>query len=132
MIKPFKTTLLDQHLRKKRRKNEKLRQEMLQRVLDLLPQLAARYGFNRAYVFGSLVKRGRFRKNSDVDIAIEGLNNENYLNLWPISPIQSGGKSMLFNLKNTACKSKSKKAAWNGTREVEYFGGEYSEAAKIH
>jgi hypothetical protein len=39
---------------------------------------------------------------------------------------------MSFNLKNTACKNKSKKVAWNGTGEVEYFGGEYSETAKIH
>jgi hypothetical protein len=39
---------------------------------------------------------------------------------------------MLFNLKNTASENKSKKAAGNGTREVEYFSGEYSKAAKIY
>jgi len=36
MIKPFKTTLLDQRLRQKQRENEKLRQQTLQRVLELL------------------------------------------------------------------------------------------------
>jgi len=78
MVKPFKTTLLDRRLRQKQRENEKLRQQTLQRVLELLPQLAARHGFHRAYVFGSVAKKGRFRKNSDIDIAIEGLADQQY------------------------------------------------------
>jgi len=78
MIKPFKTTLLDQHLRKKRQENEKSRQQTLKQLLRSLPQLATRYGFERAYVFGSLTKKGRFRKNSDVDVAVEGLSDEKY------------------------------------------------------
>ncbi|MDZ7360782.1 MAG: nucleotidyltransferase domain-containing protein [candidate division KSB1 bacterium] len=78
MPKPFKTTLLDQHLRKKRRENEKSRQQTLRQLLRALPQLATRYGFERAYVFGSLAKKGRFRNNSDVDIAVEGLTDEKY------------------------------------------------------
>lgn len=78
MIKPFKTTLLDRRLREKQRANEKLRQETLQRVLKLLPQLAARYGFQHAYVFGSVTHKGRFRPQSDLDIAIEGLDDQHY------------------------------------------------------
>jgi len=78
MIKPFKTTLLDLRLRQKQRENEKLRQQTLQRVLELLPQLAATYGFHRAYVFGSVIKKGRFRRYSDIDIAIEGLDDQQY------------------------------------------------------
>jgi len=78
MTKPFKTTLLDQRLRQKQRENEKLRQQTLQRVLELLPQLATRYGFHRAYVFGSVTRKGRFRRYSDIDIAIEGLDDQQY------------------------------------------------------
>jgi uncharacterized protein len=78
MIKPFKTTLLDQRLRQKQRENEKLRQQTLRRVLDLLPQLATEYRFNHAYVFGSVTKKGRFSPYSDIDIAIEGLDNQQY------------------------------------------------------
>jgi hypothetical protein len=78
MVKPFKTTLLDQQLRKKRQENEKIRQQTLQQLLRMLPQLAVRYGFARAYVFGSLTKKGRFQKTSDVDIAVEGLTDEKY------------------------------------------------------
>jgi predicted nucleotidyltransferase len=78
MTRPFKTTLLDQHLRKERRENEKMRKQMLQHLLRSLPQLAARYGFPRAYVFGSLTKKGRFRKTSDVDVAVEDLTDEKY------------------------------------------------------
>jgi predicted nucleotidyltransferase len=78
MIRPFKTTLLDQHLRKEQQENEKMRKQMLQHLLRSLPQLAARYGFARAYVFGSLTKKDRFRKASDVDLAVEGLSDEKY------------------------------------------------------
>lgn len=78
MTRPFKTTLLDQYLRKERRENEMMRKQMLEHLLRSLPQLAARYGFARAYVFGSLTKKGRFRKNSDVDVAVEGLTDERY------------------------------------------------------
>lgn len=78
MTRQFKTTLLDQHLRKERRENEKTRKQLLQHLLRALPQLAARYGFARVYVFGSLTKKGRFRKTSDVDVAIEGLTDEKY------------------------------------------------------
>lgn len=115
MIKPFKTTRLDQRLRKKQRENEKLRQEMLQRVLDLLPQLAARYGFNRAYVFGSLVKRGRFRENSDVDIAIEGLNNENYFKFMTDLSAQIGREVDVIQLEKHRLQEQIKESgmAWN-------------------
>jgi hypothetical protein len=78
MTRPFKTTLVDQHLRKERQENEKIRQQTLKQLLRALPQLAARYDFACAYVFGSLTKKGRFRKNSDVDLAVEGLTDEKY------------------------------------------------------
>jgi hypothetical protein len=81
MTKPFKTTLLDRHLRKKQRENEKRRQETLQQVFRLLSKLAGKYGFNRAYVFGSITQMGRFRKNSDVDVAVAGLADEKYFAL---------------------------------------------------
>jgi predicted nucleotidyltransferase len=78
MTRPFKTTLLDQHLRNERQENEKIRQQTLKQLLRSLPQLASRYDFKRAYVFGSLAKKGRFRKTSDVDVAVEGLTDEKY------------------------------------------------------
>jgi hypothetical protein len=78
MSKPFKTTILDRRLRKKRQENEKTRRETLQHLLGMLPKLAVKYGFNHAYLFGSITQKGRFRKSSDVDIAIAGLGNEKY------------------------------------------------------
>ncbi|MDZ7343447.1 MAG: nucleotidyltransferase domain-containing protein [candidate division KSB1 bacterium] len=78
MSKPFNTTLLDHALLKKRAENEQRRQETLRRVLHMLPQLATKYGFNRAYLFGSITQKGRFRKNSDIDIAVAGLSDEKY------------------------------------------------------
>ncbi len=55
-----------------------MRKQMLRQLLRSLPLLAARYGFARAYVFGSLTKKDRFRKTSDVDVAVEGLPDEKY------------------------------------------------------
>lgn len=55
-----------------------MREQMLQQLLRSLPQLAARYRFARAYVFGSLTKKGGFQKASDVDVAVEGLPDEKY------------------------------------------------------
>jgi len=82
MLKPFKTTRLDRRWREKRRENEKRRQQTLQRVLELLPRLAQRYGFHHAYILGSVTKKGRFRQNSAIDLAIEGLGDEKYFTFW--------------------------------------------------
>jgi hypothetical protein len=115
MIKPFKTTLLDRRLREKRRENEKLRQQTLRRVFNMLPRLAVRYGFNRAYVFGSLVKRGRFRENSDVDIAVEGLNNENYFKLMADLSDQIGREVDVVQLEKHRLREQIKESGrqWN-------------------
>lgn len=36
----------------------------------------------RAYLFGSLIKEGRFRPDSDIDIAVDELAPEHYTPLW--------------------------------------------------
>ncbi|MBI4587022.1 MAG: nucleotidyltransferase domain-containing protein [Planctomycetes bacterium] len=41
-----------------------------------MPRLAEKYGFSQAYIFGSLAKKGRFHKNSDIDLAVSGLSDE--------------------------------------------------------
>ena len=46
------------------------------RALDAMrPILEATPGLERAYVFGSL-SRGRFREDSDIDLAVEGIGAE--------------------------------------------------------
>lgn len=53
-------------------KRESERQEWLQRTREAVLRLARRYpDVRRAYLFGSLTQAGRFRGNSDIDIAVE-------------------------------------------------------------
>ena len=35
-----------------------------------------------AYVFGSILKNGRFHARSDIDVAVEGLSNADYFRFW--------------------------------------------------
>ncbi len=79
MEEGFSTHLLDAVLESKRRKREAARKEMLEKVLSLLDRLAQRIDFKEAFVFGSLVKPGRFVPGiSDVDIALGGLRDEDF------------------------------------------------------
>jgi predicted nucleotidyltransferase len=70
--------------RRRDREREALRQQVVQAVRD-----AARSVFpafpqvRRAYLFGSMARRGAVRRDSDVDVAIEGeLSAEAYFALW--------------------------------------------------
>jgi predicted nucleotidyltransferase len=58
--------------RQRRAQREAERQQWLRRVREAILQLAQRYpGVRRVYLFGSLVQPGRFRPDSDIDIAVE-------------------------------------------------------------
>lgn len=48
------------------------------RLVDFSRKLAKEYELRRIYLFGSLAK-GLFFKGSDIDIAIEGMDFEDYL-----------------------------------------------------
>jgi predicted nucleotidyltransferase len=57
---------------RRRAQREAERQQWLRRVREAILQLAQRYpGVRRVYLFGSLVQPGRFRPDSDIDIAVE-------------------------------------------------------------
>lgn len=53
---------------------EKLRLSILEQVHSALTTLEKKYCWEEAYLFGSVSNKGRFRDNSDIDIAIIGLN----------------------------------------------------------
>lgn len=61
-------------LKAKRESREKERRAILQQVQTALKTLAKDYSWDDIYIFGSLLKEGRFGGKSDVDIAIKGLN----------------------------------------------------------
>jgi predicted nucleotidyltransferase len=73
--------LIDEIIRAQKAENEKIRKQVLAAVTEILSELASKYGFSQAYIFGSTVKKGKFRPESDVDIALFNLSNQHFFSL---------------------------------------------------
>jgi len=50
-----------------------------QAVMECVPSYPS---VQRAYLFGSVVRQGAFRVDSDVDVAVEGIGVAEYFDLW--------------------------------------------------
>lgn len=55
-----------------------MKEDFLEDVSDFSQKLAKKYEVKKIYLFGSLAE-GLFSKGSDVDLAVEGMNFEDYL-----------------------------------------------------
>ena len=66
---PMPYTLVDEIIKAQKVENEKTRKQVLAAVTEILAAIAPKYGFSQAYIFGSTVKKDKFRPESDVDIA---------------------------------------------------------------
>jgi len=53
---------------------EEIRKQVLLKIDAALDALAGSYSWGDTYIFGSLIKEGRFSNKSDIDIAVKGLN----------------------------------------------------------
>ena len=73
--------LTDRIIKEQKADRERERRQVLSSVKDVLEELAPKYRFSRAYIFGSIVKPGKFRRDSDVDIAIFELKDEDFFRL---------------------------------------------------
>ena len=73
--------LIDKMIENQRAKQELRRNQVLVSTIEILKELAPRYDFSKAYIFGSVVKEGKFRRASDVDIAIFNLSNQHFFRL---------------------------------------------------
>jgi predicted nucleotidyltransferase len=78
---PMPYELIDKVIENKKADREEKRLQTLFALKEILSDLAPKYDFSRAYIFGSVVKKGRFRYESDVDIAVFDLKNENFFRL---------------------------------------------------
>jgi hypothetical protein len=80
--KPVKTAtypdLWHRSILKKQADQEKMRITDLQQVEDTLRTLEKKYQWDEAYLFGSIVLEGRYRRKSDIDIALMGLKKYDY------------------------------------------------------
>ncbi len=74
--------MIDKIIEKQKADRERKRKEVLSSLKEILRELSPKYGFSKAYIFGSVVKeRGRFRRESDVDIAVFGLKDQHFFSL---------------------------------------------------
>ncbi len=59
------------------------RQQVLETVLAVGPTIIAKYpSVTIAYLFGSVLRPGSFQANSDIDIAVSGIEPQVYSSLW--------------------------------------------------
>jgi uncharacterized protein len=71
----FDTSIRDAAVARERAQREAARKEAFKRTVSALEEVAREIGLKRAYVFGSVVRPGWFRRDSDVDIAVEGVDD---------------------------------------------------------
>ncbi len=68
---------------KRRAERERRRQAALRAAQNAIASLLPDYPtVRRVYLFGSVVRPGAFRDDSDVDIAVEGVGPAEYFALW--------------------------------------------------
>lgn len=72
------TKLLDRYLKKIEQEKEKRRLELLQKVKETLDRISQEISFEKAYIFGSILKNKKFYYDSDIDIAVFGLKDEDF------------------------------------------------------
>jgi predicted nucleotidyltransferase len=61
------------------------REQMLDRVREVASELKSRFGVDRVILFGSLAHGARFTDDSDIDIAVEGLESDDYWRAWEVA-----------------------------------------------
>lgn len=86
-----------------RQREERERQEQAQRAQHaraLAQQAAAllkeQFGATRVVLFGSLARRDSFHKRSDVDLAVEGIESQDFWRAW--SALDMLGSEIEINL----------------------------------
>lgn len=96
----FKTTYLDQVLANQRSQLERERQNLLEKTIDWLDRYGSQYGIKEAYIFGSVIRKNQFTQESDIDIAVEIANAENFFSLIGLISEVTGRDVDLISLHN--------------------------------
>ena len=78
MKQKFPYFLWLQSAEEEEKEREKIRREVLREIDEALEILAMRYSWNDLYLFGSIIRTGRFTQSSDIDIAVRGLKKLDY------------------------------------------------------
>jgi len=73
---------------KRQADQEEMRIALIEQINRVLSKLEKKYYWDEAYLFGSVAQKGKFRRNSDIDIAVSGLNSlEHYAFTGEISEL---------------------------------------------
>lgn len=73
-----------ERLLKKKNEERKRKEEAVEKAKKASLLLKEKYGINRVILFGSLAK-DRFFANSDIDLAIDGTGEEDYISMaWDV------------------------------------------------
>ena len=67
---------------RRERKQEKSRAELALAALPGAIEVLKKYGARRVILFGSLARGNRFRSDSDIDLAVEGVKPEDFLRAY--------------------------------------------------
>ena len=96
----FDTSVLDEAKIRRRIDNEQLRQQVLQTTLDFLDEFGSCQGVKNVIIFGSLLLTGRFRVQSDVDIAVEAVEPSLFFDLMASLSLALGREVDLVDLRH--------------------------------
>lgn len=77
-MKHYTIDLFETILAEKKQQKEAARLLMLNKTLTVLKEYFAIIPVTQLYLVGSITKEGRFRRDSDIDIAIKGLGTDLY------------------------------------------------------
>ena len=74
----YVTALLDEVIEKKRKQQEDLRLQVIEKILTDIDRLREEIAFEEAYLFGSATKPFKFSERSDIDIGFIGLDDRHF------------------------------------------------------
>jgi predicted nucleotidyltransferase len=70
----FDFSIWERSLAHKKEESEELRHSVLMKLDNAINALSKKYSWHEVFIFGSVIRKGAFHENSDVDIGIEGLD----------------------------------------------------------
>lgn len=105
----FSVAVLDEAIAERHARRELERHALLAELQDWLDENGAAYGVPQAYIFGSLVQPGRFREDSDIDIAVTDIADGRFFTLAAALCQQFGREVDLIELRDCHFAAKIKR-----------------------
>jgi predicted nucleotidyltransferase len=117
--KAYSTRIRDTAVQKRRLQQEQHSQEVLSRLKSALAELSQHFSFKRAVIFGSITRPYGFTEASDIDVAVEGLDDHEFFRAMGFLSRCLGREVDLLQIEahRLAGKIESEGLVWNPQRE---------------